>query len=298
MDTLFISGAAGYLGQRVAALADWSRIVAGVHRTPCPVAAVESLAFDLAQPQQIVAVLDAVQPQAIIHTAAVTPAVGSAMTEQALWQINVEGTATVARWAADHGVRLVHVSSDAIWGGREAPYTEADPPAPINAYGASKAAAEAVVAALAPQAVWVRTSLIYGSQPPDTHTRMAQEMAAGLRAGVLFTDEYRCPIFVDDLALALLELSTRDDAGPLHVAGPQVLSRYEFGAALLRWAGDDPSDLPAGSAQASGLRRPSRVVVAADRARASLCTRLRSITEVMAQEVYHGGQFPSNQEAG
>ncbi|HEY1011972.1 MAG TPA: hypothetical protein VGE07_04650, partial [Herpetosiphonaceae bacterium] len=56
----------------------------------------------------------------------------------------------------------------------------------------------------------------------------------------------------------------------------------------LRWAGDDPSRLPAGQAAASGLRRPSQVVLGAARECPGLPLPLRGVREVVLQEAYHG----------
>lgn len=296
---LLITGSSGYLGQRLAALA--AERVPGAAGTvnrirdlglPIPV-----WPLQLGDPAAVKALLERLKPAVIIHTAALTPAAGSAMTDAALWPVNVHGSAAIARWAAANGARLVHVSSDAIWGGREEAYSEEDLPAPITPYGASKAAAEAVVMALYPGAAIARTSLIYGHSPPDPNTVMAQEMAAGLRPGVLFTDEYRCPIFVDDLAQALLELGERQDSGVFHLVGPEALSRHELGSALVRWAGGDPAAIPAGTTAASGLRRPSRVVLSAARAQ-GLKTPLRSVATVVEQEVYGGPKPQSITEPG
>jgi dTDP-4-dehydrorhamnose reductase len=249
---------------------------------------VEYVPVDLTDAADVAALLASVRPDAIIHTAAATPALGQPVAEETFWQVNVMGTLALARWAVDAGSRLVHVSSDAVFGGREQPYTEADPPAPINPYGASKAAAEAVVQALCPAAAWVRTSLIYGAHEPDHSLRMARDFLTGERQGALFTDEIRCPVFVDDLARGLLMLAESDLRGPLHLAGAEALSRYDFGAALLRWAGDDPAALPAGSVAGSGLRRPAQVVLRSARSVSGLPIPLRGVREVVLQEAYHG----------
>ena len=140
--------------------------------------------------------------------------------------MNVDGSEAVARAAATVGARLVHVSTDVVFDGRAGrPYREADPVTPITDYGRSKAEAERRVLAAAPDAVVVRTSLIYGGpgRPPSTHERAAIDPGASF-----YTDELRCPIQVDDLARALLELGALGFAGVLHVAGPEGLSRHRF----------------------------------------------------------------------
>ncbi|HEU4742534.1 MAG TPA: sugar nucleotide-binding protein [Meiothermus sp.] len=136
--------------------------------------------------------------------------------------------------------------SDALFDGTASPYPEEAPPAPITPYGASKAAAEAVVQALYPQAVIVRTSLILSKKPLDKHSRMALEFAHWVRPGALFTDEVRCPIGVEDLA-AVLELAGGNFSGILNVAGPIPLSRYALGRLVLEPLGSTPAWPPRGN---------------------------------------------------
>ena len=59
------------------------------------------------------------------------------------WEVNVEGSAAVAE--AARGLRLVHLSSDIVFDGTRGRYREEDAPAPVNAYGRSKAEAERLV---------------------------------------------------------------------------------------------------------------------------------------------------------
>lgn len=68
------------------------------------------------------------------------------------WTVTADGAAHVALAAAEVGARLVHLSSDALHGGRPTPYADDDPPSPVNAYGAAKAAAETAVRAIDPGA--------------------------------------------------------------------------------------------------------------------------------------------------
>ena len=73
-----------------------------------------------------------------------------------------DGAAHVAVATSALGIRLVHVSSDAVFSGREINYDESALPDPVYRYGAAKAAAETAVAAIDPSAAIVRTSLILG----------------------------------------------------------------------------------------------------------------------------------------
>jgi dTDP-4-dehydrorhamnose reductase len=203
-----------------------------------------------------------VRPATVIHTATVLGnKTGSGQDD--LWPVVAAGAANVAVAARSVGARLVHVSSDAIFAGRDAPYTEADAPSPVFEYGAAKAAAEEAVAAVDPGAALVRTSLIVsgGRGELSRHERTCLDLATGAASGALFTDEIRCPIAVDDLAEALVALAATDYAGVLNVAGPEVLSRHDIGVRVAARHGVDPAAVPASTLAASGLTRPARVVL-------------------------------------
>jgi dTDP-4-dehydrorhamnose reductase len=228
--------------------------------------------------------VDQVRPAVIIHTAALNP--GRTADFEAT---NVVGTRHIARAAAACGARVIHISTDVVFDGEKGSYVEEDPPSPITPYGRSKALAEAEVRASGAEAVVVRTSLIYGWQPRvDRNTRW---VVGDVRAGKpvhLFTDELRCPIWVESLAAAVVELAGIDYArlrrvGVLHVAGAQPLSRYEFGLRLLRFHGLNPGPIVPVRSRESGLHRPLDCTLDCSRARALLRTPLPGVDEVLRQ---------------
>ncbi len=105
-------------------------------------------------------------PDAVVHCAYVH--LGPAATET-----TVRGSRNVARAAQHVGARLVHMSTDLVFDGEPTrAYTEEDQPRPISEYGAAKAEAERQVAHACPQAVLVRTGLIYGGPIPGQHERL------------------------------------------------------------------------------------------------------------------------------
>jgi dTDP-4-dehydrorhamnose reductase len=88
----------------------------------------------------------------------------------------------------------------------------------------------------------------------------------------------RCPIAVGDLAAAVLELAAMDVAGPLHVAGADVLSRLDFARLVCARHGRDPAVLRGAPA---GPDRPKHLVLDSTRARSLLRVRLRGAREVL-----------------
>ena len=266
MRKLLVTGATGSLGGRVfarAAAAGWT--VAG---TSLSTPGFEHL--DIRDPADVRRVLRATAPDAIIHTAS-----GRDRND---WAATADGAAHVAVAAAAAGVRLVHVSSDAIFSGRAVHYDERALPDPVYLYGAAKAAAETAVRAVAPGAAVVRTSLILGDGNGQ-HERLTRDLIAGRVTGALFTDEIRTPVHVDDLADALLELAANGFPGVLNVAGAEAVSRYDLGVLVARREGLDPAALPAA---ASPPGRPADVRLTGDLARTVLTTRMRGVREFLA----------------
>jgi dTDP-4-dehydrorhamnose reductase len=178
---------------------------------------------------------------------------------------------------------LVHLSTDVVFGGRPTPYTEADTPHPITDYGRWKAEAEQAVATACPQAVLVRTSLIYATDGPCALVDDVAAALAGRSSMRFFTDEVRCPVHAADLARAVTALADRPDiTGPLHIAGPEALSRADIAARVARWLRLDPFQVPRASLADSGLVRPGVVVLDSGRA-ATLGFRCRTMDEALTR---------------
>ncbi|MGV9566011.1 SDR family oxidoreductase [Streptomyces sp. NPDC003480] len=237
MTTLIIGGS-GFLGTELIrqARAAGHPTAATYHATK-PDDASEALWYrlDLRDAGRLDAVMAEVRPHLVIN----------ASSHKADWAVTAEGPIRLAMAAAKHGSRLVHVSSDAVFSGAQVHYDETCLPDPVTPYGAAKAAAETGVRAVHPEAVVARTSLIIG-HGRSVHEHAVHELAAGTRDGVLFTDDIRCPVHVEDLAAALLELASCDASGIHHLAGPDALSRHELGSLIARRDGLDASRLATG----------------------------------------------------
>jgi dTDP-4-dehydrorhamnose reductase len=227
--------------------------------------------LDITDRSAVAALVGELRPRVIVSTAYRADS----------WPICADGAANVALAAARAGARLVHLSTDALHGGRPTPYLDNDPPTPVHTYGAAKAAAETAVAAIDPSAALIRTSLIIGDDRSKQVT-LALDLATGRRSGALFSDEIRCPIAVQDLAAAVLELAGSGYAGLLNVAGPEALSRAELGRLIARSHGLDPSRIPTSTIAEGGLGpRPADVRLDSTRAAALLTTRLRPASETL-----------------
>ncbi len=267
---LLVTGGSGYLGAGILKRAptDW-QIAATYFAHQIAGGNAAAFRVDARDADAVNRLFDEFRPKVVIHTAA-------RMTGEQMLAVNADGSRNIAHAAARMDARLIHLSSDVIFDGEHAPYGERAVPDPISPYAESKARAEQAVIEAYPRAVIVRTSLIYGFNPLDPRTRQTLngEMPR------LFTDEYRCPIFVDDLADVLLELAANDVVGVINVAGAQRLSRYEFGVKMAHAFGVAPRFTPALSASYPG-RRPRDCTLDVSLAQRILRTRLRGVDEVI-----------------
>ncbi len=180
----------------------------------------------------------------------------------------VDGSRHVAEACVAAHCRLVHVSSDIVFGGRPTPYTERDIPDPLIEYGIDKQDAELAVAAIDATAAIIRTSLLYGT---DTPSSFQTELASALRRGrsnmTFFTDEFRCPVHAADVARAIGAVAAqRDVGGVLHVAGPDRVSRLDYAQALARHGGFPHAELSSSTVFESGQVRARNVVLDSSRA--------------------------------
>lgn len=233
-------------------------------------------------------VLDEVGPERVVLAAALARIDACEREPERAHATNVELPERVARWCAARGARLVHVSTDLVFGGRPprpAGYREDDAAGPLHVYGRTKAEGEARVLAAFPRALVVRLPLLYG----DSDGRGLGASDGLLRAlergrPRLFTDEWRTPLEVGDAAAALLELVAGEQAGLLHVAGPERCSRFELGLAVLAARGRSADEVEAVRRADLGLeqQRAADVSLDAGRARALLATELRGPRAALA----------------
>jgi dTDP-4-dehydrorhamnose reductase len=271
--TLLVVGGSGHLGGEVCRQA-WSAgavVVATFGRAAGTVPGVRWERLDITDAGAVAALFTAVRPSTVVNAAY----------DYASWTVNADGAGHVAVWSARVGARLVHVSTDALHSGRPTPYLDSEPPSPVTSYGAAKAAAETAVRLLDPAAVIVRTSLIMGDAE-SKQVRLCLDLVAGRIPGALFSDEYRCPIDVSDLAGAVLELAASDYAGLLNVAGPDAVSRVELGRLIAKRYGLDAATVPARTLGEAGLVRPANVRLDITLAQSTLRTHLRGARELLA----------------
>ncbi len=168
----------------------------------------------------------------------------------------MEVTARLAELAAE--IPFFFFSTDLVFDGEKGNYTETDPINPLSVYAETKAEAEKVVLKN-PRHTVLRTSLNCGASPSGKRS-FNEEWRLTLEAGKtmkLFTDEFRCPIPVDETVRAVWEMAAQEQPGLYHLAGAERLSRWAMGQLFAqRWPGWGERMQPVSRKDYDGAPRP------------------------------------------
>ncbi|MGB7174059.1 MAG: SDR family oxidoreductase [Candidatus Acidiferrales bacterium] len=236
MTKLLITGATGLLGSNLVRHgATQSHEVIGVSHVPTKApAGVTQRVFDLTNRDMTFRHLNDVQPEAIIHCAAMTNVDRCEREPAGARWLNVEATKTVAQWAMHNDARFVFISTDSIFDGSVGHYRENDAPHPVNEYARTKLAAEEVARSLIPEALIIRTNF-YGWNWKDDKSSVGEWMLGKLlrrESFAAFADVRFGPLFTADLSGIILELLARKASGSFHIAARNECSKYEFANSL------------------------------------------------------------------
>jgi dTDP-4-dehydrorhamnose reductase len=229
---MLVTGAGGQLGSDLVTVCEQAgdEVIAADHAT-----------LDVTDRDAVLGTILSTRPDVIVHAAAWT-AVDACEGDPARAYLH---NALAVRWVAEAARRadahLVHISTDYVFDGdQDEPYVEWDEPAPRSAYGRSKLAGEREALIGAPGATVVRTSWVcgeHGNNMVKTVLRLA-----GAYPELSFVDDQRGhPTFTADLAPMLRRLALDRRPGLHHVTNQGAVSWFEFAAAVLEAAGDDPS---------------------------------------------------------
>lgn len=233
-DSVLITGVSGLVGSALyEAVASRARTVTGVYRaTPFSAGGKgRFVAADLARPDELRRIMNGAVPTLVFNCAAMPDIAPCEADPGAARRINADAPALLADICHETRTRLVHFSTDQVFDGEEGGYAESAPVSPVHEYGRSKAEGERAVLETGADAAVIRLALVYGRS--HTGERSASEkLVRALRAGrplSLYDNEYRTPVLVGDAVRAAIHIAGSGQVGPVHVAGPDRVTRHEFG---------------------------------------------------------------------
>ena len=235
MKKLLITGASGFLGWHLCQIAKQKWEVYGTYFShTLEIPGIKMLKVDLVDFQELKQIFDAVQPAAVIHTAAISQPNFCQTHPDESHAINVTASCNIAGLCADSSISCAFTSTDLVFDGLNAPYRETDPVCPVNIYGEQKVMAEEGMLKRYPMTAICRMPLMFGNETP-TATSFIQPFIQTLKQGKelnLFIDEFRTPVSGKTAAKGLL-LALEKVNGLIHLGGKEIISRYDFGRLLV-----------------------------------------------------------------
>jgi dTDP-4-dehydrorhamnose reductase len=185
--------------------------------------------------------LKASKTEWVINTAAFHRVDECEKDSQRAWEINVGGANNVAVAARDLGMQSVFISSDFVYSGdKGSSYTELDLVSPINAYGHSKAAGEAVTLSADSKNLVVRISSVFGSAGSSgkggNFVETVLNKARQKEDLSVVGDIFMSPTYSVDASNKILELLTRNETGIFNASNSGVTSWHEFASEILTQA--------------------------------------------------------------
>ncbi|MCC6145077.1 MAG: dTDP-4-dehydrorhamnose reductase [Candidatus Hydrogenedentes bacterium] len=213
-------------------------------------------------------VVEEVQPQVVFNTAAAHNVPQCEEEPDLAFAVNATGARNLARACHAAGARLVHMSTDYVFGhGGTRPYVETDLPAPLSIYAASKLAGEHLVAAECPNHQIIRTAAMYGHAPcrakgGKNFVSLMLHLAETKGEVRVVTDEITTPTYTGALVRQMRLLAEQGEPGVYHCTCRGECSWYDFAKAIFEETGTDVKLHEAKSSDfQSGVQRPSYSVL-------------------------------------
>ncbi len=290
---LLITGASGLYGSKLAkiAAARSYEVHSGYSRDQPAYGA--SIQFDVSDKNRVEEVLQKVDPEVVVHAAALTNVDACEKNKDLAWKINVEGTRNIVEAIKATNVFLVYISTDYVFDGKTGLYKETDNPEPINYYGLTKLKAEEIVKDFAEEYCVARASVVYGSTPAAGKVNFALWVLNKLKRNEqtkIVTDQWNSPTLNTNMAEMTLEIIERKLTGIFHLCGATRINRYDFAKQIASSFNLDSNLIcPATSAEFSwAAQRPQDSSLDTAKAQQSLRNKplpISSALEIMKDEL-------------
>jgi dTDP-4-dehydrorhamnose reductase len=244
---ILITGANGFLGQHLCRFLKVNHSICATGRggKRLPFADVKYYPCDITDINAVKQLLSAVQPEVIIHAAAMSKPDECDTNRELCDRINVLGTRHFidAAELLNHQPHFIYISTDFVFG-NGGPHDEEAVPAPLNYYGESKWKAEQVTSASSLLSTIVRPVFMYGETWEGMRQTFLHWVKQSLSEGKsikVVSDQVRTPTYVGDICKGIASIIDKQVTSLYHLAGEDRLSPYDMAVHFARFAGLDES---------------------------------------------------------
>jgi len=231
---VIVTGANGQLGTDLCKVLQQFEVIPLTHKD-----------IEISDMNSVKQVFSKYKPDIIINTAAYVRVDDCETNQDKAFLINALGARNVAVVAQELGSKLIHLSTDYVFGGETQPrttsYNEFDTPVPLSIYGKSKLAGENLIRHLCHRHFIIRTSGLFGIAGAsgkggnfvETMLKLAQEQ----NELKVVNDQIFSPTYTKDLAQKIAQLIETEYYGIFHITNKGSCSWYEFAREILGLAG-------------------------------------------------------------
>ncbi len=276
---ILVTGSNGLLGQKLTELLENDKsvdlIATAAKPSALPISQGKFSLLDITDAPAVDHLVDEVQPDVIINTAAMTQVDQCEVQREACWKANVSAVENLVRASKRNNVHLVHVSTDFIFDGTKELLDENAVPKPVNYYGESKLAGEKVI--LESDISWsiLRTVLVFGITKDMSRSNIVLWVKKNLEQGKVIqvvNDQWRTPTLAEDLAMGCYLAAKKRAKGIYNISGKDYLSVYDIAIRAAEFFKLDKSLIKETDSTkfTQPARRPPRTGFVIDKARKEL----------------------------
>ena len=283
---LLVCGGAGFVAGSVIvqALREWDVYALDIIENAARRNNLTFYTLDLTDFDQLSDLYHQINPDAVIHTAALADIDYCESNRDMAEKINVGITKNLLMLCKKNNAKLIFCSTDTVFDGETGDYKEKDIPRPLNFYAETKVRAENLIREEDANAVISRLSLVMGLPVMGSGNSFVARTIEKLKSAetVEFpANEIRTPLDVITLGAALIELAANDFTGTIHLAGNDRINRYEMARQLAAYLGYSSGLIIAGNSNKmpDRARRPNDVSLDNRQARQILNTPMLSFAD-------------------
>ena len=240
---LLIVGGSGLLGINWACLVrDDFKVIIALHNRNISLDGVVTEKISIESNETLFEDFNRIMPDIVVNAASLTSVEACEKNFNKAKEVNTDAASNIAIVCEELKIKLVHISTDHIFSGKNQFSDEYCKASPLNNYARTKYQAEIEVKNSNPSSLIIRTNF-YGWGTSYRHS-FSDLIINNLRNNLqvhLFADVFFTPMLIDELVSSINELIGLNQCGIFNVVGSDRLSKFEFGLKVADCFGLNPS---------------------------------------------------------
>jgi len=239
---ILITGSSGFLGKKLFEKLSKQFNIYGTYASLQKSG--DFIYLDITNKESLYEIIKKINPQIILHTAALSDADFCEQNREQAYNVNVKGTQNLIEICKENKIKLIFFSTDYVYGGDCPPYSEDSQKKPINYYGETKLECERLIKENLGDYLILRPTILYGFNDEEDKETFVLTVLKNLREGKeIFVDDYiiKYPLIIDDVTDAVKIFIEKDATGDFNLGTEQGFTRYKWAIEIAEIFGLDKS---------------------------------------------------------